>query len=275
MPELPEVETVRRTLMPAIGARIASVWDSGKPLHMKRRPPRRKLQALVGATLTGVRRHGKYLLVDTDRPESLLVHLGMTGRLCIHPKGEPRATHTHLVLDLGTNELRFADPRRFGQLDVYRREEERAHPALAALGPDALVHGVDPAALLEIARRRQRTTLKAFLLDQSVIAGVGNIYASEALWRAGLRPTTRARRLTAERARRLADAVREVIASSLENGGTTLSDFVAADGAEGHNADFLWVYDREGEPCARCKGLIRRSVLQGRATYFCPTCQAP
>jgi formamidopyrimidine-DNA glycosylase len=275
MPELPEVETVRRTLMPAIGARIAAVWDSGKPLHMKRRPPRRKLQALVGAKITDLRRHGKYLLVDTDRPESLLVHLGMTGRFCIHGKREPRAAHTHLVLDLGARELRFADPRRFGQLDVFVREEERAHPALAVLGPDALVHGVDPAALLEVARRRQRTTLKAFLLDQSVIAGVGNIYASEALWRAGLRPTTRARRLTAERARRLADAVREVIAISLDNGGTTLSDFVAADGAEGHNADFLWVYDREGQPCARCKGLIRRSVLQGRATYFCPTCQAP
>lgn len=275
MPELPEVETVRRTLAPAIGARIAAVWDSGMPLHMKRRPPRKKLQALVGAKLTAVRRHGKYLLLDTDRPETLLVHLGMTGRLCIYKKGEPRASHTHLVLDLGRRELRFMDARRFGQLDVLARAEERAHPALAVLGPDALVHGVDPAALLEVARRRQRTTLKAFLLDQSVIAGVGNIYASEALWRAGLRPTARARRLTSERARKLADAVREVIANALENGGTTLADFVAADGTKGDNVDYLWVYDREGQPCPRCKGKIRRSVQQGRATYFCPTCQAP
>jgi formamidopyrimidine-DNA glycosylase len=275
MPELPEVETVRRTLTPAIGARIAAVWDSGKPLHMKRRPPRKKLRALVGAKITGVRRHGKYLLVDTDRPESLLVHLGMTGRLCIHGKREARATHTHLVLDLGTRELRFADPRRFGQIDVFLRAREREHPALAELGPDALVHGVDPEALLEVARRRRRTTLKAFLLDQSVIAGVGNIYASEALWRAGLRPTTRTRRLTGAGAARLADAIREVIANALENGGTTLSDFVAADGAAGENADYLWVYDRAGQPCPRCKALIRRSVLQGRATYFCPTCQPP
>lgn len=275
MPELPEVETVRRTLTPAIGARIAAVWDSGKPLHMQRRPPRRKLRALVGAKITDIRRHGKYLLVDTDRPQSLLVHLGMTGRLCIHKKREPRATHTHLVLDLGTRELRFADPRRFGQIDVFLRAEERAHPALAVLGPDALVHGVDPEALLAVARRRSRTTLKAFLLDQSVIAGVGNIYASEALWRAQLRPTWRARRLTGASARRLADAIREVIASSLENGGTTLADFVAADGAAGENASFLWVYAREGQPCPRCRGLIRRSVLGGRATYFCPTCQAP
>jgi formamidopyrimidine-DNA glycosylase len=275
MPELPEVETVRRTLTPAIGARIAAVWDSGMPLHMQRRPPRKKLRALVGAKITDVRRHGKYLLVDTDRPESLLVHLGMTGRFCIHKKREPRAVHTHLVLDLGTRELRFADPRRFGQLDVFVRAEERAHPALAVLGPDALVHGVDPEALLEVARRRSRSTLKAFLLDQSVIAGVGNIYASEALWRAQLRPTWRARRLTGPSARRLADAVREVIANAIVNGGTTLSDFVAADGTAGENASFLWVYDREGQPCLRCKGLIRRSVQGGRATYFCPTCQAP
>jgi formamidopyrimidine-DNA glycosylase len=274
MPELPEVETVRRTLTPAIGARIAAVWDSGLPLHMKRRPPRKKLRGLVGAKIVDVRRHGKYLLLDTDRPETLLVHLGMTGRLCIHPKREPRALHTHLVLDLGTRELRFTDPRRFGQLDVLVREREREHPALAVLGPDALVHGVDPAALLALARRR-RTTLKAFILDQSVIAGVGNIYASEALWRAGLRPTARTRRLTTASAGRLAEAIREVIATALENGGTTLSDFVAADGAAGENADFLWVYDRAGRPCPRCKAAIRRSVLAGRATYFCPTCQAP
>lgn len=275
MPELPEVETVRRTLAPAIGARIAAVWDSGLPLHMKRRPPRKKLRALVGARITAVRRHGKYLLLDTDRPESLLVHLGMTGRLCIHARREPRAAHTHLVLGLGARELRFSDPRRFGQLDVFLREEERAHPALAVLGPDALVHGVDPAALLAVARKRRRTTLKAFLLDQSVLAGVGNIYASEALWRAGLRPTTRTHRLTSASAGRLADAVREVLANALAHGGTTLSDFVDAGGAAGENADYLWVYDRAGQPCPRCEGLIRRSVLQGRATYFCPTCQTP
>jgi len=275
MPELPEVETVRRTLAPAVGARIGGVWDSGMPLHMKRRPPRRKLRALVGAKITGVRRHGKYLLVDTDRPETLLVHLGMTGRFCLHGKREPRGPHTHLVLDLGRRELRFTDARRFGQLDVLRRGTEREHPALAVLGPDALEHGVDAAELLRIAKQRRRTTLKAFLLDQSVVAGVGNIYASEALWRAGLRPTTRTRRLTGERARKLAAAIHEVLEHALVNGGTTLVDFVAADGKRGENSNYLWVYDREGEPCLQCKGPIRRSVLQGRATYFCPTCQTP
>lgn len=274
MPELPEVETVRRTLTPAIGGRISGVWDSGMGLHMKRRPPRKKLQELVGAKITAVRRHGKYLLVDTNRPETLLVHLGMTGRFRLG-KAEPRANHTHVVLELGKRELRFSNPRRFGQIDVVERAKEREHPALALLGPDALVDGVDPAALLARAKLRRGTTLKAFILDQSVIAGVGNIYASEALWRAQLRPTTRTRRLTSASAKRLADAILEVITSSLENGGTTLADFVAADGAAGENAGFLWVYDREGQPCPRCKALIRRSVLQGRATYFCPTCQTP
>lgn len=272
MPELPEVETVRRTLAPAVGAKISSVWDSGQGLHMGRKPPRKKLRALAGARIAGVRRIGKYLLVDTDGPSSLLVHLGMTGRLRLHRRGDPRARHTHVVLGLGARELRFSDPRRFGQVDVLARARERAHPALAVLGPDPLTEGIDPVALHAIARRK-RSTLKSFLLDQGVLAGVGNIYASEALWRAGLRPTTRAFRLTAERTRRLASAITEVLHDALTKGGTSLRDFVDADGAEGGNAEYLQVYDREGEPCFRCQTPIRRSVHQGRATYYCPTCQ--
>ena len=282
MPELPEVETVRRTLEPAVGAKITGVWDSGKGLHMHRKPPRAKLRALVGARITAIRRHGKYLLIDTDGPATLLAHLGMTGRLLITPKQTPRAKHTHLVLDLGDpgragpcdRELRFVDARRFGQLDVVERASEKSHPALAELGPDALVDGIDGAALLALARRR-KTTLKAFVLDQSVLAGVGNIYASEALWRAKLRPTTRAHKLTAASCARLVAAIREVLEHALTNGGTSLRDFVDASGTEGDNADYLWVYGRAGEPCLRCKSRIRRSVLQGRATYYCPTCQTP
>lgn len=274
MPELPEVETVRRTLTPAIGGRIQAVWDSGMGLHMKRKPPRAALRKLVGSRITGVRRIGKYLLVDTDGPSSLLVHLGMTGRLRIHAKDDPRAKHTHLVLALGAKELRFSDPRRFGQIDVVERAIEREHSALSVLGPDPLTDGIDDVAFHARAKGK-KAMLKAFVLDQSVIAGVGNIYASEALWRAKLRPTTRAHRLTLDRARVLAAAIREVIAHALEHGGTTLNDFVAADGAVGENADYLWVYDRKGLPCPRCKTPIKRSVLQGRATYFCPTCQTP
>jgi formamidopyrimidine-DNA glycosylase len=272
MPELPEVETVRRTLAPAIGAKILGVWDSGKGLHMRKKPPRAKLRKLVGATLTRMRRHGKYLLLDTDSGATLLVHLGMTGRVLIAPKDKPRPTHTHVVLDLGPRELRFADARRFGQIDVVERAREHAHPALAALGPDPLVHGIDLAAFAARAKSK-KSTLKAFLLDQSVLAGVGNIYASEALWRAKLRPTTRAYKLTSAAAERLANAIDETFRNALENGGTSFSDFIAADGAEGHNEHYLWVYGRAGEPCLRCDSMIRRAVHQGRATYYCPTCQ--
>src|SRR5262249_41377783 len=148
MPELPEVETVRRTLAPAVGGRIASVWTSGMGLHMARRPPRAKLQKLVGARITAIRRHGKYLLLDTDHAASILVHLGMTGRLRIHGTADPRAPHTHVVLGLDRGELRFVDARRFGQVDVVARGQERAHPALAVLGPDALDEAIDGAVLL-------------------------------------------------------------------------------------------------------------------------------
>jgi formamidopyrimidine-DNA glycosylase len=275
MPELPEVETVRQTLAPAIGSKVVAVWDSGKGLHMRRKPPRARLRRLVGARLTGVRRHGKYLLVDFDSGDTLLVHLGMTGRLLIVPEATPRPKHAHLVLWLDDGrELRFVDARRFGQLDVLARDAEAKHPALAALGPDPLVHGIDVAALLARAKKRH-APLKAFVLDQSVLAGVGNIYASEALWRAQLRPTMRANKLDARRAARLADAIREVLHHALDHGGTSLRDFVDADGAAGENAEYLWVYGRAGEPCPRCGNAIRRAVHQGRATYYCPTCQTP
>ena len=178
------------------------------------------------------------------------------------------------MLGLDGRELRFVDARRFGQVDVVAQGQERAHPALAVLGPDALDQAPGAAALLAAAGAR-RTTLKAFVLDQRVIAGVGNIYASEALWRARLAPTMRTEQLTAPAARRLAAAIREVLERALDNGGTTFSDFVAADGKAGENAEYLWVYDREGQPCARCRTPIKRSVLQGRATYTCPTCQTP
>ena len=274
MPELPEVETVRRTLAPALGARISAVWDSGKGLHMYRKPPRARLRTLVGARITALRRHGKYLLVDTDSPHTLLVHLGMTGRFLITANEAPRAKHTHVVLELGKRDLRFVDARRFGQIDVIERGTEKEHPALAVLGPDPLVDGIDEVAF-HARSRGKKATLKAFVLDQGVIAGVGNIYASEALWRAKLRPTTRAHKLSVAASARLCEAIREVLDHALTKGGTSLRDFVDADGAQGENADYLWVYGRAGEPCLRCKTAIRRSVVQGRATYYCPTCQTP
>lgn len=274
MPELPEVETVRRTLTPALGRTITGAWSSGAGLHMGRKAPVAELRALAGQKITALRRHGKYLLVDTSGGKTILAHLGMTGRLRVVPASAERERHTHVVIGLGAKELRFADARRFGQIDVFDTAAERAHTSLAPLGPDALVHGVDADALLARARGK-KALLKAFILDQGVIAGVGNIYASEALWRAKLRPGTRAHRLTSTTAKALAAAITEVLTRALDNHGTTLRDFVAADGSEGKNADYLWVYDRAGKPCPRCKTPIRRAVHQGRATYYCPTCQRP
>jgi formamidopyrimidine-DNA glycosylase len=273
MPELPEVETVRRSLAPALGASVTAVWTSGKGLHMGRPVSRARLAKLVGRKITALRRRGKYLLVDTSGDETLVVHLGMSGRFRLQGAGEPRALHTHVVLSLTRGrELRYSDPRRFGQVDVIARAAEAKHAGLGALGPDPIAEQLTGAYLAERARGRT-SSLKAFVLDQSIIAGVGNIYASEALWRAGLHPKAKTGRLTAERAEALARAIDEVLRHALDHGGTTLRDFLDADGAEGEHYDYLWVYGRDGEPCRRCKRAIVRSVVHGRATFFCPTCQ--
>lgn len=272
MPELPEVETVRRTLLPIVGMKIRGAWTNAKGLHMGRKPPKARLAKLVGHTFTELRRHGKYLILDTDGPLSLLVHLGMTGRLLVKPHSDDRPKHTHVVLDLGKVELRYVDARRFGQVDVVDKEKEKEHEGLAVLGPDPLMHGIDANHLFEESRGKKQM-LKAFVLDQGVIAGMGNIYASEALWRAKLRPTKRAKTITKAQAADIAEACRDVLQDALENHGTSLRDFVDAEGTEGNNEAFLNVYGRTGQPCKRCGSKIRRSVLQGRATFFCPTCQ--
>ncbi len=273
MPELPEVETVRRTLLPVVGARIDTVWTSGKPLRLGQRVPVAGLRALRGRRLVDVRRLGKYLLVDTDGPRALLVHLGMSGRLRVQPASSPRPPHTHVALGLDRGrELRFSDPRRFGQFDLADRGDPRAHPALAGMGPDPVAEQLTGAHLYATSRGRT-TALKLFVLDQAVVAGVGNIYASEALWQCQLAPTLPAGRLTAAAADALAASIDTVFAAALTHGGTSLRDFVDADGAEGENADYLVVYGRDGTPCPRCQRTIRRTVLGGRATFHCATCQ--
>jgi formamidopyrimidine-DNA glycosylase len=276
MPELPEVETVRRTLAPIVGAKIAGVRASGLALRMGEEIPLLALRKMTGQRIERLRRIGKYLLLDVSGGRGILVHLGMSGRLRVFGAKEPVPKHTHLVVGLdGKRELRFTDPRRFGQISTYDQDAERSHPALAELGPDPLDASVDGAGLLWESARRRKVTLKALVLDQRVIAGMGNIYASEALWLARLRPTRRSPRLTSEASAALWDAIRQVLDHALTHGGTTLRDFVAADGASGEHADYLQVYGRDGQPCARCGARIRRTVQQGRATYFCPTCQPP
>lgn len=284
MPELPEVETVRRTLAPAIGMRVTSVWCSGLPLRLGAEVELRALRhATVGERIVAVRRRGKYLLVDFCGAggDSVLVHLGMSGRFKLAGAAEPKAPHTHVVFRLvgaGARrrrcELRFSDPRRFGLIAVVPGGRLEQHPALAALGVDPLEDELTGELLYQRLHASKRS-LKTALLDQRMVAGVGNIYASEALFRAGIRPTLPGRRLSRRRAEELARAIVSVMHHALDHGGTSLRDFVDADGARGEHADYLWVYGREGEACLRrgCSGRILRRVQQGRATFHCPRCQ--
>jgi formamidopyrimidine-DNA glycosylase len=274
MPELPEVETVRLTLAPAIGKRVTEVWTSGLPLRLNQPVDQAGLRrAARGNVLEGVRRIGKYLLLDFPTL-SVVVHLGMSGRLRLFDRDAPTPPHTHVVFRMGPRELRFTDPRRFGLVSVAVRGAERDHPSLAVLGPDPLIDPIDGTLMYELCRTKR--PVKLLLLDQSAIAGIGNIYASEALWEARIRPTLPSARVSRPRAGELARAVRAVLDRALEHGGTSLRDFVDADGREGQHSHYLWVYGREGERCRRkgCAGTIRRTVLGGRATFHCPGCQS-
>lgn len=276
MPELPEVESVRRALEGhgLRGAQVARVRGSGKPLRMGKAAPIAVLgRAARGRAITGLRRLGKYLLVDVADAHTILFHLGMSGNLWVVDRASAWAPHTHVVLELEDGrDLRFIDPRRFGMVDLLARAREREHPSLAELGPDPIAEHLDVDHLW--ARAEGKTgPVKTFILDQRVVAGVGNIYASEALWLARVPPTLPAGKLGPARGRAVAVAIVEVLRFAIDNGGTTLRDFLGADGVPGENGEFLLVYGRDGQPCPRCATRIRRSVLQGRATYFCPTCQ--
>jgi formamidopyrimidine-DNA glycosylase len=273
MPELPEVETIVRSLAPRLlGRRIDAVWWSGQGLHLGRKVDLRGLRAVaVGRPVARVRRRGKYILLEVGAgdDEGVIIHLGMTGRLRVQPAAAERAPHTHVVFALGGgDELRFVDARRFGWVTPGRPLARDV--ALAALGPDPL-NDLDAAALAA-ALATARTPIKAFLLDQRRIAGLGNIYVAEALFRVGAHPATPARRL-ARRAPELLAAVREALEGGIARRGTTLRDYVDADGLAGDNAAALLVYGRAGQPCVQCGATVRRRVDGGRATFFCPRCQ--
>ena len=273
MPELPEVETIVRGLAPRVrGRRIESVWWSGQPLHLRRKIDLRGLRAVaVGRTIAEVRRIGKFILIAIDRPEDsgVLIHLGMTGRLRVEPAREARARHTHVVFGFaGGDELRFADARRFGWVEPGR--PFAASAALARVGPDPLTALDAPG--LAAALAGVRAPIKAFLMDQKRMAGLGNIYAAEALHRAGIHPATPAGRVRGRAAALLA-GIRAALDGGIARRGTTLRDYVDADGRSGDNAAALLVYGRAGEACGRCGTPIKRRVDAGRATFFCPSCQ--
>jgi formamidopyrimidine-DNA glycosylase len=233
--------------------------------------PRDLPRKVAGQRIVRVGRRAKYLLLGLESG-TLLLHLGMSGNLRVVPAATPRVAHDHfdLVLDSGLA-LRFNDPRRFGSL-IYTSGEPREHPLLERLGPEPFSAAFDADYLYRITRGR-RVAIKQLLMNSQLVVGVGNIYASEALFRARLRPGRAARSLTRADAARLVRAVRAVLRQAIRSGGTTLRDYLGADGAPGYFRQRLYVYERRGKPCRRC-GTPVRAVTQGqRSTYYCPGCQ--
>ncbi len=273
MPELPEVETVRRSLAPhVIGRRIVAV--QGRSVRLRAGlDPEEWRAAVVGTTVAGLSRRGKYLLADFGRATGV-IHLGMSGRLALVRSRVPCVAHTHLRLRFADAlELRFIDPRRFGMAVVMDAAAARTLPALADLGIDALEGEIDDA--LVAAAARSAAPIRSLLLDQTVLAGLGNIYANEALARAGIHPLRPASSLARRRVVRLAVEVKAVLRDAVAAGGTTLEDggFSDAAGNAGYFAVQLGVYGREGQPCPRCGTTIQRQVAGGRSAFFCPRCQ--
>jgi formamidopyrimidine-DNA glycosylase len=269
LPELPEVETTRRGLAPHVrGRRIAKllVYEPRLRWRIARDLPVR----VAGQRLTRVGRRAKYLLLGLESG-TLLVHLGMSGNLRVVPVDTPRLKHDHfdLVLDSG-RALRFNDPRRFGSL-LFTPEPAR-HPLLASLGPEPFSRGFNGDYLFRITRRR-RVAIKQLLMNSRLVVGVGNIYASEALFRARIHPQRQARSLSREECGRLVRAVRAVLRQAIRSGGTTLRDYLGADGAPGYFRQRLYVYERSGRACRRCRTPVRALTQGQRSTYYCPSCQ--
>jgi formamidopyrimidine-DNA glycosylase len=286
MPELPEVETIARGVDARVrGDRIAEVWFSSQREHFKT-PPARQAKALEGRSILSVHRTGKHIVVELQTaiqagrkaiPSNLensaadaqwIVHLGMTGRLLVTTPEAPVAPHTHARLTLASGrELRFVDPRRFGRLDF--RDLSRGE---GFAGPGAEPLTIGPAEFAALFHGR-KLAIKAALLNQSLLAGVGNIYADESLFRAGIRPRRRAGQLTRSELERLRLALREVLEHAIRLGGSSVSDYVDAEGVRGFFQLKHCVYQRTGEPCRNCSSPIRRIVVAGRSTHYCAKCQ--
>ena len=284
MPELPEVETTRRGIEPHIaGQRIAAVRVRERRLRW---PVADGFEAaLTGRRVDEVRRRAKYLLIDTIRrgepPLTLIVHLGMSGSLRLVTDRSDLRPHDHVQLHFSKRsggstgrgaplELRYHDPRRFGSMHLAHAPDE--HFLLGDLGPEPLGPAFSGAHLYSCSRGR-RVGVKQFIMEAGVVVGVGNIYASEALFEAGIHPTRPAGRVSLARYERLAEAIRAILAAAIADGGTTLRDFVNSAGEPGYFAQSLRAYGRTGEPCRRCGEAIRQRVVGQRSTFFCPRCQ--
>lgn len=268
MPELPEVEVTRLGIAAEITGRSITRVVVREP--RLRWPVTAAVRALRDRVVVSVGRRGKYLLIDCGDGH-LIVHLGMSGSLRIVASGAPAGRHDHLDIVLGERVLRLRDPRRFGAV-LWAPGDPMRHPLLAGLGIEPLSAAFDGVCLHAITRKH-RSAIKTVLMDAHRVVGVGNIYASESLFKARIHPGTRANRLSLERCTRLAHAIRDTLRDAIRAGGSSLRDFVGADGAQGYFQQDYGVYGREGEPCRACGASIRRIVQGQRATFYCPGCQ--
>ncbi|QEL19731.1 bifunctional DNA-formamidopyrimidine glycosylase/DNA-(apurinic or apyrimidinic site) lyase [Limnoglobus roseus] len=272
MPELPEVETVVRDLRPllvgrtirhvTVGSRkLRHAWDSAWDA------------ALSGAKVRAIRRRGKWILVDLANGSTLLLHLGMTGQLTVHAAKDEVADHTHLrfALDRGKDELRFRDIRRFGSATLFATQAELDAFLNARLGPEPF--GLDPAYFRDLLKTTR--SLKALLLDQTALAGVGNIYADEACFLAGVHPGRAANTMTHGESETLRAAIETVLTNAIEGRGSTIRNYVGGSGLKGSYQNRFNVYGRTGQPCPTCGGVIQVTTLAGRSSHFCATCQPP
>ena len=270
MPELPEVETTVRGLARYLdGARLARV--ELRRANLRRPFPLDLVQVLTGATVTGLGRRAKYGLIHTDRGQTMVFHLGMSGRWRIEP--EELGKHDHLVLETDAGHvLSLCDPRRFGSVDLVEEAQLDAWPAFAALGPEPVGEELT-AAHLKAALAGRSAAIKLMLLNQRIVAGLGNIYVCEALFRAGIDPGKAAGKVSAPALARLVPQIKAVIAEAIEAGGSTLRDYAQPDGQLGYFSKRFDVYDRAGQPCTQCGAPIQRFAQGGRSTWHCTKCQ--
>lgn len=269
MPELPEVETTMRGVAPIVeGERLTRVEVRRPDLRWPIAPDFR--QRTQGARVTAVGRRAKYGLLHTDRGDSIILHLGMSGRLRLDP--EEDLPHDHVLFETARGRVLLNDPRRFGSLHVVRTEELERHPLIAACGPEPLGPDFDAGHLRAVTKDSQ-SPIKALLLDGRRVAGLGNIYVCEALFEAGIRPTRRGKSLRVREVEALAETIPAVLQRAIAAGGSSLRDFAQPSGELGYFQHDFQVYGREGEPCRRCGTAIRRIVQSGRSSFYCPDCQ--
>jgi len=278
MPELPEVETVRRTLAPLItGKTIRAVSTSAKRLRFPIKTAKLK-KLITNKTIKRINRRAKYLLFDlesntTDPCTTLLIHLGMSGKLGLVKTGTPKKKHDHVIISIGENEeLRFNDARRFGFVDAFPTTELKSHPRLKRLGVEPLSKDLDPVQLHRQSRKLKKP-IKNYLMDHTKIVGVGNIYATEALFKASIHPKKAVGKLTLKNWQNLTLAIQTTLKAAIAKGGTTLRDFENITGESGYFAIELKVYGKHKKPCPKCKAPIKKIVQCGRSSFFCSHCQ--